>query len=76
MVGKNDLELYPEETARRFMADDQVVLTSGGGGAMSFEGVATSESGTQAYLVTKGVPRHHRRRSRHLRHLARHHRAA
>ena len=26
MVGKNDLELYPEETARRFMADDQAVL--------------------------------------------------
>lgn len=55
MVGRNDLELYPEETARRFMADDQAVLA--GGGAMSFEGVATSESGTQAYLVTKGVYR-------------------
>ena len=56
MIGKHDLELYPEETARRFMADDQAVLTRGGG-AMSFEGVATSGSGTQAYLVTKGVYR-------------------
>jgi len=56
MVGKHDLELYPEETARRFMADDRAVL-EGRGSAMSFEGVATSASGTQAYLVTKGVYR-------------------
>ncbi|MFA5910865.1 MAG: ATP-binding protein [Vicinamibacterales bacterium] len=55
MMGKNDLELYPEETARRFMADDRVVLASGK--AMSFEGVASGRSGTQAYLVTKGVYR-------------------
>jgi PAS domain S-box-containing protein len=55
VVGKNDLELYPEETARRFMKDDQEVLASGK--AMSFEGVATSTAGTQAYLVTKGVYR-------------------
>src|SRR5262245_10597569 len=55
LVGKHDLEIYPEETARRFMADDQAVLDSGQ--AMSFEGVATSASGTQAYLVTKGVYR-------------------
>mgnify|MGYP001597635445 CR=1 FL=1 len=55
MIGKNDLELYPEETARRFMNDDRVVLARGA--AMSFEGVATSELGTQAYLVTKGVYR-------------------
>jgi two-component system, cell cycle sensor histidine kinase and response regulator CckA len=55
IVGKNDLELYPEETARRFMSDDQKVLASGQ--PQSFEGVATSASGTQAYLVTKGVYR-------------------
>ena len=55
VVGKNDLELYPEETARRFMKDDQEVLASGQ--ALSFEGVATSAAGTQAYLVTKGVYR-------------------
>ncbi|MDO8677668.1 MAG: ATP-binding protein [Acidobacteriota bacterium] len=55
VVGKNDLELYPEETARRFMKDDQEVLASGT--ALSFEGVATSSAGTQAYLVTKGVYR-------------------
>jgi PAS domain S-box-containing protein len=56
LVGKNDLDLYPEETARRFMADDQAVL-NGSGDAKSFEGVATSALGTQAYLVTKGVYR-------------------
>ncbi len=28
VVGKNDLELYPEETARRFMQDDQAVLAT------------------------------------------------
>jgi PAS domain S-box-containing protein len=55
VIGKHDLELYPEETARRFIADDQAVLAEGK--AMSFEGVATSASGTQAYLVTKGVYR-------------------
>ena len=55
VVGKNDLELYPEETARHFMQDDQAVLASGK--AMSFEGVASSASGTQAYLVTKGAYR-------------------
>ena len=55
VVGKHDLELYPEETARRFMEDDRKVLE--GGAPMSFEGVATSSSGTQAYLVTKGVYR-------------------
>jgi PAS domain S-box-containing protein len=55
VVGKHDLELYPEETARRFMQDDRAVLESGN--AMSFEGVASSASGTQAYLVTKGAYR-------------------
>jgi PAS domain S-box-containing protein len=55
IVGKKDFELYPEETARRFVADDQTVLASGR--AESFEGVATSALGTQAYLVTKGVYR-------------------
>ncbi len=55
LVGKNDFEIYPEETARQFVADDKQVLAEGR--AMSFEGVATSASGTQAYLVTKGVYR-------------------
>jgi PAS domain S-box-containing protein len=55
VVGKHDLELYPDETARRFIKDDQAVLAEGR--AMSFEGVASSASGTQAYLVTKGVYR-------------------
>ena len=55
LIGKNDFELYPEETARQFVEDDRKVLAEGR--AMSFEGVATSTSGTQAYLVTKGVYR-------------------
>ncbi len=55
IVGHNDLELYPEETARQFMEDDRKVLASGT--PRSFEGVATSALGRQAYLVTKGVYR-------------------
>jgi PAS domain S-box-containing protein len=55
IIGKHDLELYPEETARRFIADDQQVLAAGA--PLSFEGIATSTTGTQAYLVTKGVYR-------------------
>jgi two-component system CheB/CheR fusion protein len=55
VIGKNDFELYPEETAARFVQDDKAVLAAGQ--AMSFEGVATSSLGTQAYLVTKGVYR-------------------
>jgi PAS domain S-box-containing protein len=55
VIGRDDLELYPEETARRFIQDDKAVLAEGR--AMSFEGVASSASGTQAYLVTKGVYR-------------------
>jgi len=55
IIGKDDLELYPEETARRFMDDDRQVLAVGE--ARSFEGVASSDTGRQAYLVTKGVYR-------------------
>jgi PAS domain S-box-containing protein len=56
IVGKHDLELYPEETARGFIEADNKVLETGE--AHSFEGVATGEGGTtQAYLVTKGVYR-------------------
>ena len=55
IVGKHDLELYPEDTARRFMDDDRQVLAAGT--ALSFEGIASSSVGTQAYLVTKGAYR-------------------
>jgi PAS domain S-box-containing protein len=55
IIGKHDLELYPEDTARQFIEDDQRVLAEGG--PLAFEGVATSDTGTQAYLVTKGVYR-------------------
>jgi PAS domain S-box-containing protein len=60
VIGRRDFELYPEETARRFVEDDKAVLASGE--PMSFEGVATSHAGTQAYLVTKGVYRDKRGR--------------
>jgi PAS domain S-box-containing protein len=55
IIGKRDLELYPEETARRFIADDRQVLAAGT--PLVFEGVAQGDIGTQAYLVTKGVYR-------------------
>jgi len=55
IIGKHDLELYPEETARQFIEDDRKVLESGN--PHVFEGVATSETDRQAYLVTKGVYR-------------------
>src|SRR5438128_2706642 len=54
MVGRSDLELYPEATAREFMAADQEVLASGV--ATSFQSVARSHTGLeQIYLVTKGI---------------------
>jgi PAS domain S-box-containing protein len=56
IIGKHDLELYPPDTARQFIEDDQKVLSTGEPHA--FEGVATAEDGTlHAYLVTKGVYR-------------------
>ena len=55
IIGKRDLELYPEETARRFIEDDRRVLATGQ--PQAFEGVATGPGVTQAYLVTKGVYR-------------------
>jgi hypothetical protein len=55
IVGKNDLELYPEEDARQFIEDDRKVLASGQPHA--FEGVAHGLAGNQAYHVTKGVYR-------------------
>ena len=39
IVGKHDLELYPEADARRFIEDDQRVLATGQ--PQAFEGVAT-----------------------------------
>jgi two-component system, cell cycle sensor histidine kinase and response regulator CckA len=55
IIGRNDFELYEPATARQFVEDDRQVLASGG--PRSFEGVASSPSGEQAYLVTKGVYR-------------------
>ncbi|HZR22729.1 MAG TPA: ATP-binding protein [Vicinamibacterales bacterium] len=56
IIGRHDLELYPAETAQRFIDDDKKVLAKGE--AHAFEGIATADDGTQqAYLVTKGVYR-------------------
>jgi PAS domain S-box-containing protein len=55
IIGRNDFELYPPATAQQFVNDDRQVLETGQ--AQSFEGVATSAEGPQAYLVTKGVYR-------------------
>jgi PAS domain S-box-containing protein len=55
IVGKHDLEIYPEETARQFIEADERVMATGE--PQAFEGVATGEVGRQAYLVTKGVYR-------------------
>ena len=55
VLGRNDFELYEPATARQFVDDDRRVLAAGS--AQSFEGIATSAQGTQAYLVTKGVYR-------------------
>ena len=53
IVGRNDLELYPEADARAFVeADRQVIAT---GRHQAFEGVATGQNGQpQTYLVSKG----------------------
>src|SRR5215471_12444269 len=57
IIGKHDLELYDAATAKRFIDDDRQVLAAGV--PQTFEGLASGEAGTQAYLVTKGVYRDH-----------------
>jgi PAS domain S-box-containing protein len=57
IIGKHDLELYDAATAKRFIDDDREVLAAGV--PRTFEGLASGEAGTQAYLVTKGVYRDH-----------------
>jgi PAS domain S-box-containing protein len=55
ILGRNDFELYPLETARRFVEADRQVLATGT--AQTFEGVATGGQHVATYLVTKGVCR-------------------
>jgi len=55
IIGKNDLELYPSDTAREFMEQDRRVLASGE--TQIFEGVAAGPGDAQMYVVTKGVYR-------------------
>ncbi|HUK35692.1 MAG TPA: ATP-binding protein [Vicinamibacterales bacterium] len=58
IIGKQDLELYDNATAQRFIEADKLVLTTGV--PQTFEGLATRDTGAaQAYLVTKGVYRGH-----------------
>ena len=47
VIGRRDFELYPEETAERFVQDDKVVLASGK--PMSFEGVRSSRRGRRCF---------------------------
>lgn len=51
IVGKHDVDVYPEETARAFMEADRHVLSTGE--PHTFEGVAVGDGVTQNYLVTK-----------------------
>lgn len=55
IIGRTDLELYPLETARRFIESDKLVVESGE--TLVFEGLATAAGGTQDFRVTKGVVR-------------------
>ncbi|HYO62064.1 MAG TPA: PAS domain S-box protein [Pyrinomonadaceae bacterium] len=59
IVGLRDEELYPEETARQFVADDREVIESGE--TRVFEGAAGGAGGVrQLYRVTKGIVRDER----------------
>ena len=56
IVGRRDEELYPPETARRFVEADRQIFATGQ--TQIFEGEATAEGGaTQSFRVTKGVVR-------------------
>jgi len=56
IVGRRDEELYPPETARRFVEADRQTFATGQ--TQIFEGEATAEGGaTQSFRVTKGVVR-------------------
>ena len=55
IIGRTDLELYPPETARRFVEADRLVIESGE--TQVFEGLAAGAGGTQDFRVTKGVVR-------------------
>ena len=55
VVGKNDFELYPPETAQQFIKHDRECYATGQ--TKTFEGVATIGEISRTYLVTKGVYR-------------------
>ena len=52
VVGKNDGQLLPPETAAALQADDRKVVTSGI--TQTFEDVITTAEGPRTYLTTKG----------------------
>ncbi|HYG81670.1 MAG TPA: PAS domain-containing protein, partial [Pyrinomonadaceae bacterium] len=58
ILGCRDADLYSEESARQFVADDREVLRAQT--TMTFEGVARGPAGEQSYRVTKGVVRDER----------------
>jgi len=55
IIGKNDLELFPSDTAHQFIEQDRRVLATGE--TQIFEGSAVGPSKTRMYVVTKGVYR-------------------
>jgi PAS domain S-box-containing protein len=55
VIGKDDSELFPPETALEFMANDRAVIASGR--AASYEDSGTSGGVTRHYLTTKTLYR-------------------
>ncbi|HWT00771.1 MAG TPA: PAS domain S-box protein [Pyrinomonadaceae bacterium] len=58
ILGCRDADLYSEESARQFVADDREVLKAQT--TMTFEGLAAGPAGERSYRVTKGVVRDER----------------
>lgn len=61
IVGRNDIELLPYETAMKITEDDRRIMSAGE--TKTFEEVVTINATTQTYLSTKGPWRNHQGRS-------------
>jgi diguanylate cyclase (GGDEF)-like protein/PAS domain S-box-containing protein len=57
IVGRNDIELLPYETAMQITEDDRRIMSAGE--TKTFEEVVTINAATQTYLSTKGPWRNH-----------------
>jgi len=55
IINKTDFELYPEETARRFVEADKAVIAAGK--TLRFEGTAAAGGRVRDYLATKNLYR-------------------